>query len=70
MGLLVLDEVHYLGDPSRGSVWEEVIINCPPHIQLLSMSATIANADDLGAWIKKVRACPFWHLAVNIGLRA
>ncbi|KAK9815169.1 hypothetical protein WJX73_009621 [Symbiochloris irregularis] len=54
VGLLVLDEVHYLGDPSRGSVWEEVIINCPPHIQLLSMSATIANADDLGAWIKKV----------------
>ena len=56
VGLLVLDEVHYLGDPSRGSVWEEVIINCPPHIQLLSMSATIANADALGAWIKKVAA--------------
>lgn len=60
MGLLVLDEVHYLGDPSRGSVWEEVIINCPPHIQMLAMSATIANADDLGDWINKVAPCaPF-----------
>ena len=54
VGLLVLDEVHYLGDPSRGSVWEEVIINCPPDIQILAMSATIANSDDLGAWINKV----------------
>lgn len=55
VGLLVLDEVHYLGDPSRGSVWEEVIINCPPHVQILAMSATIANADDLGAWINQAR---------------
>ncbi len=54
VGLIVLDEVHYLGDPSRGSVWEEVIINCPPQIQLCAMSATVANADDLGAWIDEV----------------
>ncbi|KAK9908752.1 hypothetical protein WJX75_002337 [Coccomyxa subellipsoidea] len=54
VGLVVLDEVHYLGDPSRGSVWEEVIINCPAHIQLCAMSATVANADDLGAWIDEV----------------
>lgn len=58
MGLVVLDEVHYLGDPSRGSVWEEVIINCPPHIQLCAMSATVANADDLGAWIDEVTILP------------
>ena len=44
-------QVHYLGDPDRGSVWEETIINCPRHIQLLAMSATIANPDDLGGWI-------------------
>jgi superfamily II RNA helicase len=55
VGLIVLDEVHYLGDPSRGSVWEEVIINCPQDIQLCAMSATIANADDLGAWIEEVK---------------
>lgn len=51
---MVLDEVHYLGDPSRGSVWEEVIINCPKHIQLCAMSATVANADALGGWIDEV----------------
>lgn len=50
---MVLDEVHYLGDPSRGSVWEEVIINCPPSMQICAMSATVANADDLGAWINE-----------------
>ncbi|GFR39875.1 hypothetical protein Agub_g377 [Astrephomene gubernaculifera] len=53
VGLIVLDEVHYLGDPSRGSVWEEVIINCPRHIQLLCMSATVQNPGDLGDWIAK-----------------
>ncbi|KAF5836973.1 P-loop containing nucleoside triphosphate hydrolase protein [Dunaliella salina] len=53
VGLIVLDEVHYLGDPHRGSVWEEAIINCPRHIQLLCMSATVQNPDDLGGWISK-----------------
>ncbi len=56
VGLIVLDEVHYLGDPHRGSVWEEVIINCPRHIQLLCMSATVKNPEDLGSWISKVGA--------------
>lgn len=55
VGLVVLDEVHYLGDPDRGSVWEEVIINCPPHIRLLCMSATVANPDELGGWISQVQ---------------
>ena len=54
VGLIVLDEVHYLADPDRGSVWEEVVINCPRHIPLLCMSATVANPDDLGAWISRV----------------
>ena len=57
VGMIVLDEVHYLGDPSRGSVWEEVIINCPKHIQLCAMSATVANADALGGWIDEVLSC-------------
>lgn len=48
-------QVHYLGDPDRGSVWEETIINCPRHIQLLAMSATVANPDDLGGWISQAR---------------
>eukprot|EP00879_Flechtneria_rotunda_P015990 GHRR01016723.1.p1 GENE.GHRR01016723.1~~GHRR01016723.1.p1 ORF type:complete len:1310 (+),score=476.87 GHRR01016723.1:197-4126(+) len=54
VGLIVLDEVHYLGDPWRGSVWEEVIINCPRNIQMLAMSATVKNPDDLGGWISQV----------------
>ncbi|WIA36589.1 hypothetical protein OEZ86_007879 [Tetradesmus obliquus] len=54
VGLVVLDEVHYLGDPWRGSVWEEVIINCPRHIQMLAMSATVKNPEDLGGWISQV----------------
>jgi len=54
VGLVVLDEVHYLGDPGRGSVWEEVIIALPPDIQILAMSATIRNPDDLGGWITEV----------------
>ena len=54
VGLVVLDEVHYLGDPGRGSVWEEVIIALPPDIQILAMSATIRNPDDLGGWISEV----------------
>mmetsp|Transcript_21229 Transcript_21229/g.58993 ORF Transcript_21229/g.58993 Transcript_21229/m.58993 type:complete len:1163 (-) Transcript_21229:57-3545(-) len=54
VGLVVLDEVHYLGDPNRGSVWEEVIINCPSHIQMLCMSATVKNPQDLGGWIETV----------------
>ena len=37
VSLVVLDECHYLGDPGRGSVWEEVIINMPSHIQILAM---------------------------------
>ncbi|GBF97818.1 DEAD-box ATP-dependent RNA helicase, chloroplastic [Raphidocelis subcapitata] len=53
VGLVVLDEVHYLGDPNRGSVWEEVVINCPRHIQLLAMSATVKNPEDLGGWISQ-----------------
>ncbi|GAB4818573.1 hypothetical protein N2152v2_005619 [Parachlorella kessleri] len=56
VALVVLDEVHYLGDPGRGSVWEEVIINCPPHIRLLAMSATVRNPEDLGGWISQVHS--------------
>lgn len=54
---MAVPQVHYLGNEGRGTVWEEIIINCPSHIQLLSMSATVANPDDLGSWISKVR---FW----------
>lgn len=54
VALTVLDEVHYLGHADRGSVWEEIVINCPPHVKLLAMSATVANPEEIGAWIGAV----------------
>lgn len=54
VGVVVLDEVHYLSDASRGTVWEETIIYCPPRVQLLCLSATVGNPDDLAGWIEEV----------------
>ncbi|GMH32612.1 hypothetical protein BSKO_00446 [Bryopsis sp. KO-2023] len=54
VGSIVLDEVHYLSDPHRGTVWEELIVGCPKHIRLLCMSATVANPVDLGDWITQI----------------
>jgi superfamily II RNA helicase len=52
---VVLDECHYLSDRSRGTVWEESIIYCPPPIQLVALSATIGNPEEFTAWINFVR---------------
>jgi superfamily II RNA helicase len=51
---VVLDECHYMNDRQRGTVWEESIIYCPPDIQLIALSATIANAEQLTDWIEWV----------------
>ncbi|MFY7802786.1 MAG: DEAD/DEAH box helicase, partial [Limnoraphis robusta] len=51
---VVLDECHYMNDRTRGTVWEESIIYCPPEIQLVALSATIANSDQLTDWLRKV----------------
>lgn len=51
---VVLDECHYMNDRQRGTVWEESIIYCPSEIQLLALSATIANSDQLTDWINQV----------------
>ncbi|MFH1077579.1 MAG: DEAD/DEAH box helicase [Pseudomonadota bacterium] len=53
--LIVLDEVHFLGDPDRGVVWEEVIIYLPPRVRLLMLSATIANATQVAGWVQSIR---------------
>lgn len=53
---LVLDECHYMNDPDRGTVWEESIIYSPANLQILALSATIANAKDLTAWISQVHS--------------
>ncbi|MDA8235761.1 MAG: DEAD/DEAH box helicase [Clostridia bacterium] len=55
MAYLILDEVHYISDVERGSVWEESIIFMPEHIRLLGLSATIPNVDELANWISSIR---------------
>ncbi len=50
----VLDECHYLGDEGRGTVWEEIVINCPAAIQLVALSATVSNLCEIAAWISQV----------------
>jgi ATP-dependent RNA helicase HelY len=55
LGLVVLDEVHYLQDPYRGSVWEEVIILTAPEVAFVCLSATVSNAEQFGAWLSTVR---------------
>ena len=52
---VVLDEVHYLQDPYRGPVWEEVIIHLPPEVELVCLSATVSNAEELADWVGTVR---------------
>jgi superfamily II RNA helicase len=53
VGAVVLDECHFMNDPERGTVWEECIIYCPPAMQIIALSATVANADELTRWIDK-----------------
>ena len=55
LGVVVLDEVHFLQDAYRGPVWEEVIIHLPRHVQLVCLSATVSNARELAEWIGTVR---------------
>ncbi|CAI7644147.1 unnamed protein product [Penicillium discolor] len=52
---VVMDEVHYLADRFRGAVWEEVIIHLPPRVRLVSLSATVSNAEEFGDWLDTVR---------------
>jgi len=48
---IIFDEIHYLADPDRGTTWEESIILCPDHIQLICLSATVTNAAEIAGWI-------------------
>lgn len=55
LGYVVMDEVHYLADRARGAVWEEVIIHLPESVSLVSLSATVSNAEEFGEWLGTVR---------------
>lgn len=58
--LVILDEAHYLGDPDRGVVWEEVLIYLSPRVRLLLLSATISNAEEIAAWLEENRKTEPW----------
>src|SRR6476646_8057572 len=80
LGFVVMDEVHYLADRFRGAVWEEVIIHLPQDVQVVSLSATVSNAEEFGAWLGEVRGgvdvvvsehrpVPLWqHMMVGRGM--
>jgi ATP-dependent RNA helicase HelY len=77
LGYVVMDEVHYLADRFRGAVWEEVIIHLPQSVTLVSLSATVSNAEEFGDWlvtvrghtrvvVSEVRPIPLWqHMLVG-----
>ncbi len=80
LAFVVMDEVHYLADRFRGPVWEEVIIHLPDGVQLVSLSATVSNAEEFGDWltmvrgdtavvVSEVRPVPLWqHVMTRDGL--
>jgi ATP-dependent RNA helicase HelY len=53
--LVILDEAHYISDPERGVVWEEVLIYLPARVKLLLLSATISNAEEICSWLEENR---------------
>ncbi|MCW2640260.1 MAG: ATP-dependent helicase HelY, partial [Dactylosporangium sp.] len=55
LAYVVMDEVHYLADRFRGPVWEEVIIHLPESVTLVSLSATVSNAEEFADWLVTVR---------------
>ena len=55
LDFVIMDEVHYLADRFRGAVWEEVIIHLPAHVKMVSLSATVSNAEEFGDWLQAVR---------------
>jgi ATP-dependent RNA helicase HelY len=55
IGLVVMDEVHYLADRNRGVVWEEVLILLPKEVVIVALSATVSNAEQIGNWLTQIR---------------
>src|SRR3954452_6238691 len=55
LGVVILDEVHFLQDTYRGPVWEEVMVHLPHRVRLVCLSATVSNADELADWMTTVR---------------
>ncbi|MEO0605078.1 MAG: DEAD/DEAH box helicase, partial [Myxococcota bacterium] len=82
LAAVVLDEIHFLDDRERGTVWEEVLIYLPSTVQIVGLSATLSNVEDFAAWLERVRGSPvrvieehrravpldFHHFSVDTGL--
>lgn len=58
VAVVIFDEVHYMDDPERGSVWEESLLFLPPEIGVVALSATISNLGQFAAWLERVRGRP------------
>ncbi|HET7876524.1 MAG TPA: DEAD/DEAH box helicase [Methylomirabilota bacterium] len=54
LAIVVLDECHYMGDEGRGTVWEEIVVNCPKDVSLVALSATVKNIGEIADWITLV----------------
>ena len=52
---VIMDEIHFLADASRGAVWEEVILNLEEHVSIIGLSATVSNSEEFGRWLTTVR---------------
>jgi ATP-dependent RNA helicase HelY len=69
---VIFDEIHFLADPERGTTWEESIILCPEHIQLVCLSATVSNAEEIAGWIgrthRPIRLVTHYERAVPLSL--
>jgi ATP-dependent RNA helicase HelY len=55
---VIIDEIHFLDDPERGTTWEELLIYLPPRVQIVGLSATLSNLEEFAAWIADVRGRP------------
>ncbi|MEZ4666286.1 MAG: DEAD/DEAH box helicase [Thermomicrobiales bacterium] len=69
---VIFDEIHFLADPERGTTWEESIILCPEHVQLVCLSATVSNAEEIAGWIgrthRPIRLVTHYDRAVPLSL--
>ncbi len=62
---VIFDEIHYLDDIERGTVWEESIIFAPEHIRILALSATVPNLEPMAAWIRAIRPAVPLHVIIE-----
>jgi superfamily II RNA helicase len=63
---IILDELHYIDDPVRGTVWEELLIYLPERIRFLGLSATLSNLDELAGWLNSIRSESGGEVAVIV----